>query len=217
MKSVRVGAVLALAVLLTAGTALATDLVTMPLGNRAPVLGGEADAIYVDADGTSVVFLEGYYQVTPAIEVGVIHVEPEAGDSQTEISAAYTVLPESMVNPAVIVGAYNLTGSDWGASDEIAPYVMAAKTLRLPKLGPPSTADPLIRAHLGYGTEYHGDTLFGAVQALLAPNIGAIVLSYQEEFGAAATYIVKPGIEVSAGVFAENPFLRVGVQFPFAK
>ena len=215
------GVVSVLAVLVTAGSALATDLVTMPLGNRAPVQGWEVDGIYVATDAGPLgpdytVFLEGYYQATPEIEVGFIHVKPEGVDSQTEVSAAYSILLETAEKPAVIVGAYNLLGSDWGASDDISPYVMAAKTLRLPKLGPPSFSDPVIRAHLGYGTEYHGDALFGAVQALLTPNIGAIVLHYNDESGIAGTYIFKPGLEASVGVYADDPFVRVGAQWPLA-
>ena len=217
----RLASVVVLLVLLVAGAAWGTDIVTMPLGNRVPVLGGQVDAIYVSQDlpggGDHTVFLEGYYQVTPAIEVGFIYVKPEGLDSQTEVSAAYTVLPESMLNPAVIVGAYNLLGSDWGASDNISPYVMAAKTLRVPKLGPPTPADPVIRAHLGYGTEYHGDAVFGAVQGLLTPNIGVILLHYNDDNGAAATYIFKPGLEASVGTYGGDPFLRVSAQVPFAK
>lgn len=215
----RLASVVVLLVLLVGGAAWGTDIVTMPLGNRAPVLGGQVDAIYVmpDVGPDSVTFVEGYYQVTQAIEVGFIYMKPEGFDSQTEVSAAYTVLPESMLNPAVIVGAYNLLGSDWGASDNISPYVMAAKTLRVPKLGPPTPADPVIRAHLGYGTEYHGDAVFGAVQGLLTPNIGVILLHYNDENGAAATYIFKPGLEASVGTYGGDPFLRVSAQVPFAK
>ena len=82
----------------------------------------------------------------------------------------------------------------------------------VPQGGPPSPNNPLVRLHLGYGTEIHGDKPFGGVQFLLDPHLGGAILNYQGQPAYMLTLIPKPELpfEITAGTLQGEKFLRLG-------
>lgn len=160
------------------------------------------------------------------LEVDVLHVDLQGIDKFTEVNAYYTLQPETAEKPSVVLGVTNLFGSDWLPSedrsfgpgdytgdDRLSPFVLGAYNLRVPQEGTPTLKDPLVRAHLGLGFNYHEDRLFGAVQCLATPQWGAGIFNYRGDPAYLAVYKPRPEWEVRAGWFGGDPLVSVGYYY----
>lgn len=160
------------------------------------------------------------------LEVDVLHVDLQGIDKFTEVNAYYTLLPETPEKPSLVLGVTNLFGSNWlpsedrpfkpgdySGDDRVSPFVLGAYNLRAPQEGPPTLKDPLIRAHLGLGFNYHEDRLFGGVQCLLTSQWGAGLFNYRGDPAYLAVYKPKPEWEVRAGWFGGDPLVSIGYYY----
>jgi len=221
-------------VALWAWPALAGDIVTMPTANQ--VGAGDVDLAqyYINYDYPPgypefVYFTTMYVGVTDRIEIDAIYADADKVPSQTILNATVLVASERKGDYAdVVVGIRDLSNVMQrlfgpGAGFEPGPFVAAAKTLN-PPAGPPTAADcPIWRLHLGVGQELglatdpgnmndHG--LFGGIQALVTPTVGAIALWDGTDHIAGLTYTPDPkGPTYKGGVFGDHWWLGVSYTF----
>jgi len=199
----------------------AADIVGMPVGNQPKAGNVEFNYIYwrEPVPGLSHIGVaELYYGVTDQLEINALTFAPQGMGSKTELNFSYAVVPETAEKPSLIVGATNLNEvASRGLPGQpplakASPFVLSAYNVRVPQGGPPSLNNPLIRLHLGYGTEIHGDELFGGVQFLVDPHLGGAILNYQGQPAYMLTLIPQPGtpLEITAGTLQGEKFLRVG-------
>lgn len=206
------------ALLLTAGAAFPGDIVTVPTANQ---LGqGQMDAAYyyigLDAPpgAPENVQVQTYYLgLTDKLEVDVHRYDIDLVGGDTIVNATWALLRETPVTPDVVVGGRNILGTQVGLdprSDKTSWFVTAAKTLKLPAMGPPTI--PIIRLHAGLGTKDYtllGEDrhagIFGGVQALLTPEIGAIALHDARDLITGLTYSPQDtGFTVKGGTFGDH-------------
>lgn len=214
-------AALLLAAAVTA-PAFAADIVGMPVANLPKAGNVEFNYIYwrKPAPGLSHIGVaEVYYGISDQFEINTLTFAPQGMGTETELNVSYAVLPETAETPSLVVGATNLAEKPARAlpgratpNSQVAPFAVSAYNLVVPQNGPPSLHNPLIRLHLGYGTQIHADKFFGGVQFLVDPHVGGAVLNYQGQPGYMLTIIPEPGIplEITGGWLQGEKFLRVG-------
>ncbi|HUT74751.1 MAG TPA: hypothetical protein VM221_07950 [Armatimonadota bacterium] len=214
--------------------ALAGDIVTMPTANQ--VGAGQVDLAqyYIKYDYPPglpghVYFTTMYVGVTDRVEIDVWYADPDTMPNETILNATALLLSERKGDYAdVVVGVRDL-GQDlrhlFGPDFERGVFVAAAKTLN-PPAGPPTAANcPIWRLHLGAGQELglatdlnhpNRDSVFGGVQALLTPAVGAIALWDGTDDIVGLTYTPDPaGPTYKGGVFGDHWW--VGVNYTFNK
>lgn len=209
--------IVVLAVLATA-CVFAADIVTVPTANQ--LKSGQFDAAfyYIGLDWQkpapqNVMVQTVYLGLTDKIEVDLHRYDIDKAGQDTIINASYLLMSETMVMPDIVVGIRNATGTDVSGapkSDKRSYYVAAAKTLKLPAGGPPAL--PIVRLHAGIGTkdytllgeDRHGG-LFGGVQSLLTPEIGAVVLHDSQDLITGLTYTPKnTRLTMKGGTFGDH-------------
>lgn len=234
MKTAAAVFLAAAACALWAACALAGDIVTMPTANQ--VGAGDVDLAqyYIGYDYPPglpdfVFFTTMYVGVTDRIEIDAIHARPDDVPPDTIINATLLALSERQGDYAdVVVGVRDITDvlqRLFGPSAGFEPgaFVAAAKTLNPPP-GPPTPADcPIWRLHLGVGEELGLGTdvtnpndsgVFGGVQALVTPMVGAIALWDGTDHILGLTCTPDPkGPTYKAGVFGDHWW--VGVSYTF--
>jgi len=202
--------------------AFAADIVGMPVANLPK--GGNVEFNYIywrtPVPGLShIAVTEIYYGITDQFEINTLTFAPQGAGTETELNVSYAVLPETPETPSLVVGATNLAEKPARAlpgqtlpNSQVAPFAVSAYNLMVPQNGPPSLENPLIRLHLGYGTEIHGDKFFGGVQFLVDPHVGGVVLNYQGQPAYMLTVIPEPEmpLEITGGWLRGEKFLRVG-------
>ena len=198
-----------LVVALTAGAALAGDIVTVPTANQ--VGAGEIDvaAYYIVVeDGSLIPPLRGmgidfvraqtvYMGLTDEVEVDAHRYDIDGVAADTIWNATVVVNKETQKSPIVVLGGRDLSNVYGNASY----FVSAAKTLNPPVAGPPT--EPIIRLHLSLGTEDNTlfgeprhEGLFGGVQVLLRPSspaVGVVGLYDGQDVITALTFVPEPG------------------------
>lgn len=195
--------------------AFAGDIVDMPTGNMVPPKNFEVNYIYWDIDTppgpapNHIHIFEAFVGITDWLELDAIVADAQNDDTYVKFNVYGRVLEEKPGQPGVIVGATNITESDWIGNDNISPFILAAYNLMAPA-GPPTWSDPLLRAHLAYGWEAHGDKLFGGLQALFTPEIGVGVFNYQDQPAYVGVYRPAKTWELRAGWKNGDPFYSVG-------
>jgi hypothetical protein len=212
--------VLALAVAMV--PAFAADIVGMPVGNLPKAGNVEFNYIYwrEPVPGLSHIGVaEVYYGITDQLEINTLTFAAQGRGTETELNVSYAVLPETAQKPSLIVGATNLAEKGARAlpgqaapNAKVSPFALSAYNVMVPQGGPPSLTNPLIRLHLGYGSEMHADKVFGGVQFLVAPHLGGAILNYQGQPAYMLTLMPKPGVplEITGGTLQGEKFLRVG-------
>jgi len=213
--------------------ALAGDIVTMPSANQ--VGGGDVDLAqyYVSFDyppglPEHAFMTTMYVGVTDRVEVDVWYVDPNEGSPNVTILNATALLLSQRKGDLVdLVAGVRDIGDDlenlFGPDFDRGIFVAAAKTLNPPP-GPPTPADcPIWRLHLGVGDELGFATdlnrmnkggVFGGVQALVTPQLGAIALWDGTDDIVGLTYTPKPaGPTYKGGVFGRHFWL--GVEYTF--
>lgn len=199
--------------------AFAGDIIAMPTGNMMPARTVELNYINwqnitpMNADAN---IFEGFVGVTDWLELDVLHFDLTGGGSGvTEANAYLRLIKESADHPSLIVGATNITGSDWiMGNDEVSPFVVGAYNISCPA-GRPTFNDPLVRMHLGWGDKFHGDQWFGGVQMLFTPRLGAAAFNYQGQPSYLGVYTVSKWLELRAGWKSGTPFYSAGLDFGF--
>ena len=169
-----------------------------------------------------------YVGVTDRIELDVWYIDADEGFANvTVLNATGLLLSERKGDCADVVVGVRDIGDDleqmFGPDFDRGLFVAAAKTLN-PPAGPPSRANtPIWRLHLGVGREVGFATdlddmnkggLFGGVQALVTPEIGAIALWDGTDDIIGVTYTPDPkGPTYKAGVFGDHMWLGVNYTF----
>ena len=154
-----------------------------------------------------------YVGLTDRIELDAHRYDIDKLGDATIINASFLLMKETLATPDIIVGARNIGGTDVGGvpnSDKRSWFVAAAKTLKLPQSGPPAL--PVIRLHAGLGTkdgtllgEYRHNGLFGGVQVLLAPQVGAVALYDGQDLITGLTFSPKAtGLTLKGGTFGDH-------------
>jgi len=215
------------------GVAWAGDIVAMPTGNMVPQGQYEAHYIYWDMDsiptpgGTvreHLNVLEFFAGVTDDLEIDVLSLWPQGLDDIQEVNVYYRVLEETPLKPSLIVGATNVTGENWLPSTErpgpigdtrVSPFVLGSYNIMVPQGGPPSLRNPLVRLHLGYGTNFHEDKPFGGMQILVHPALGAGIFNYQGQPVYLVACMPRPDIEIHLGWGQGDPLLHLGYHGSF--
>jgi hypothetical protein len=216
--------------------ATAGDIVTMPTANQ--LRAGEVDLAqyhiwfrYPPGPPlpTHAWFSTMYVGVTDRAEIDVWYINPNKVPSQTVINATGLLTSERKGDYAdVVVGIRDLGDNLerlFGPDFERSYFVAAAKTLNPPP-GPPTKHDtPIWRVHLGLGTHLGlatnldriGDGgVFGGLQALVTPQLGAIALWDGTDDIIGLTYTRKPDWPtVKGGVFGDHWW--VGVNYTFTR
>jgi hypothetical protein len=229
-------------VAVSASFALAGDIVAMPTGNMMSANTVSLGYIYWKTDsvptpksiGTVRDYInvgELFWGVTDRLELDGLLINPQGwgkvGEKNdlTELNLYYAAIKENAQHPSLIVGATNLTCSDWLPSNgkpspvegdsRISPFVLSAYNVLTPKAGPPSWESPLVRLHLGWGANWHDNAFFGGAQVMLNPKYGVAVLNYQEQPAYLAAYLPVPGWEVDAGWDKGWPLVHVAYSKKF--
>ncbi len=214
-------AFLVLALLMAAGCAIADDIVTMPTANQ--LKKGEVDAAvyYIKLDTPSVQPQSVNYQtlyvgLTDKIELDAHRSDVDKDKDSTILVASYKVLDETQKLPDVVIGCRNLAGVTTtnnpilkSRSEKESYFACAAKTFFL---NPAKPGAPLVRVHAALGTEdwtllgevrHRG--LFGGLQFLLRPDIGAVIENDGQDIITALTIMPKgTGLTIKGGGFGDN-------------
>jgi len=192
----RTGSVLAAAALLTglwAEAAFSRYILSCPTANQQKA--GQIRLCFsaVDPHNSSpqapshVNCYRAYMGITDQVEIDAyVRAPNHARPSRTYWHATLLVLEEARANPAVVLGVSDI-GRDWvysagaraGHRAERAFFMAAAKTVN-PPAGGQKPEFPIVRLHLGAGTERHSG-VFGGVQMKLNPKVGAVVLLLQDD------------------------------------
>jgi len=197
------------------GLAWAGDIVDMPTGNLVAPHNFEVNYIYWDVDfgpkpaPQYIHIFEGFVGVTDWLELDAIVADVHNDDTYVKLNAYVRVLPESPSQPSLIVGATNLTASDWPGNDNISPFVLTAYNLNTPKAAP-SLQDPLVRLQLGYGWEAHEEKFFGGLQFMCTPQFGGAIFNYQGAPAYIAVYRPVKEWELRIGFKDSDPFYSLG-------
>ena len=215
-----------LAASLILSAAYAADIVTVPTANQ--LKAGEVDVAYyylgLDLPSAAPQSLQAqtiYYGLTDKVEIDLHRYDPESDKDKTSVIVNGTVLllQESPTTPNVVLGVRNLTGETTTRapinSDKVSLFVCAAKNVT--PMTPEGPVLPLVRVHLGIGTEdwtllgeKRHQGLFGGVQMLLHKEIGAVALYDGQDIITGVTYTPgNKGVTVKAGTFGKHWWMGI--------
>lgn len=216
-----------LSVVVSVLPSLAMDSLNMPTGNFMKPGESELNFIYVNQPlrrnpaGQIKIddmrYAKLFTGITDRLQLDVDYLDIAHAGDYIELNAYYALVKETPEHPSLIVGATNLTSSDWlGGSDfggdpdndEPAPLVMGAYTLA--RSAKPTWEKPMVRLHLGWGDKFHGDDLFGMLQFKFHPRLMAVVQNYRGVPTYIGTVQATDDIQLSAGTMDGNTFWRVG-------
>lgn len=208
-------------VMATACCALADDIVTMPTANQ--LKAGEVDVAgyYLKLDMPTgapqhVNYGTIYVGVTDKLEVDGHVAEVDNDKRSAVLVASYKVLGETQALPDLVVGCRNLTGARTtnnpmiaGKSEDRSYFVSAAKTFFM---NPAQPGPPLVRVHLSLGTEdwtllgeKRHDGLFGGLQFLFRPDLGAVIQNDGTDVITGLAYMPKnTGLTIKGGTFGDH-------------
>jgi hypothetical protein len=202
----------------TAGITFGADIVTVPTANQ--LRQGQADAAYyfIGLDlppgaPDNVQVQTAYLGLTDRIEIDLHRYDIDTAGDATIINASVLLRAETPVTPDIVIGGRNIGGSEVGGdpeSDKASWYIAAAKTLKLPAVGPPTL--PIIRLHAALGTKDHtllGEDrhkgLFGGVQMLFTPEIGLVALHDSQDLITGLTYTPEnTGLTLKGGTYGDH-------------
>jgi hypothetical protein len=224
----RVIAILVLT-LVAVSAAYCADIVTVPTANQ--LKAGQIDVAYyylgLDLPAGPPQNLQAqtlYIGLTDRVELDVHRYDPQKNLDKTStiVNATVLLLPETALNPAVVIGGRNLGGEQTtnnpgsatarANSKKRSWFISAAKNVT-PML-PSGPKLPLVRLHVSLGTKdwtllggeesRHGG-LFGGVQALLTPEIGAVVLHDRQDLITGLTFTPgDKGVTLKGGMFGDH-------------
>lgn len=218
---------IAIAVMMLAGCAIADDIVTMPTANQ--LKAGEVDiaAYYLKLDLPNnmnapqhVNYQTVYVGLTDKIELDAHFADVDRDRQATVLVGSYKLLSETQTVPDLVVGCRNLTGTAASnnnpgdmnlkeKSKDRSYFVSAAKTFFA---DPSKPGPPLLRAHLSLGTadwtllgEKRHEGLFGGLQFLFRPDLGAVIENDGQDTITGLTYMPKnTGLTLKGGGFGDH-------------
>lgn len=207
--------------LLACGCAWADDIVTMPTANQ--LKAGELDvaAYYIGLDFPQaapqyVQYQTVYFGLTDRIELDVHRANVDKDEDATVLVGSVKLLSEGPKTPDLVVGCRNLTGTATtknpafrSKSEDRSYFLSAAKTFFFNAAVP---GPPLVRAHLSLGTEdwtlfgeKRHEGLFGGLQFLFRPDLGAVIQNDGQDLITGLTYMpVGTGLTIKAGTFGDH-------------
>lgn len=216
-------------ILLAGLAALASDIVTMPTANQ--LKKGEVDIaayhLWLDMPAgapQSVEYQTVYAGLTDRIELDLHRADVDNDKTSVVVVGSYKVLSETAVTPDLVVGVRNLTGAETTNNPAVADksgdrsyFVAAAKTFFL---RPAAPGPPLVRLHLGLGTadwtllgEKRHEGLFGGVQALITPTLGAVVQYDGTDLITGITIMPKnTGLTLKGGTYGDHTWVGIAYQ-----
>ena len=216
--------VLAVALVLVSVCACADDIVTMPTANQ--LKGGEIDAAiyYIGLDFPApmpqyVQYQTLYLGLTDEIELDVHRASVDADKDSVVLVGSYKLLSEDQKNPDLVIGCRNLGGTATtnnpavkGKSEDRSFFLSAAKTFFM---NPAAPGPPLVRAHLSLGTEdwtlfgigrHKG--LFGGLQFLIQPELGAVVQDDGRDLITGITFMPRnTNLTLKGGTYGDHWWL----------
>lgn len=202
-------------------SAFAGDIVTVPTANQ--LKKGQVDVAYywlgLDFPSGQPQHVQAqtvYLGLTDKIEIDLHRYEVDNDRDSTLVNASFSLMRETTVLPDIVVGSRNIfqakttNNPAWDSNDR-SYFLCLAKTLNLPKQGPP--AFPIIRLHLSVGT--HDPSLlgadrhngiFGGIQSKLTKDIGAIALEDGRNLITGLTYNPPslPDLTIKGGSYGEH-------------
>lgn len=213
---------LAATILLAVATAArADDIVTMPTANQ--LKAGEVDvaAYYIDLRLPSgapqfVHYQTLYVGLTDRFEIDIHRTDVNRDKKSVVLVGSAKLLSETPTRPDLVIGVRNFTAtrttlnpSVRDKSDDPSAFLSAAKTFFA---DPEKPGPPLMRLHLSLGTEdwtllgesRHGG-VFGGVQALIKPWLGAVVQHDGTDLITAITLMPpRTGLTFKGGTFGDH-------------
>ena len=220
-----------IAVLLLASCAFADDIVTMPTANQ--LKAGEVDVAtyYLALDNPSVApqfvqYQTLYVGITNKIELDIHRSAVDKNETATILVGSYKLLSETPVTPDLVIGIRNIGGTATSLDNPMTPFnerslsekrsyfASAAKTFFINPLKP---GPPLVRVHLGIGTEdwtllgeKRHDGLFGGLQFLLRPEVGLVLQNDGQDTITGLTIMPKnTGLTIKAGTYGDHAWYGI--------
>ncbi len=215
-----------LLIVLACGTAYTDDIVTMPTANQ--LKAGEVDAAgyYLSLDMPSaapqfVQYQTLYLGLTDRFELDVHRAAVDKDETSTVYVLSAKLMDEGPVKPDLVFGIRNLTGEATTLNPAVADksedrsyFLSAAKTFFINPLKP---GTPLVRAHLSVGTadwtllgEERHKGLFGGLQFLLTPTIGAVIQNDGQDTITGLTIMPKgSGLTIKGGTFGDHSWVGI--------
>jgi len=229
-------ALLIVALLMVAGCAMADDILAMPTANQLKQGEVDAAAYYLKLDLPSVQPQSVNYQtlyvgLTNRIELDVHRTDVDKDRIATVLVGSFKVLGETKVLPDLVVGCRNFTGTATSnnnpgdptikaKSEKESYFVSAAKTFFANPMQP---GPPLVRVHASLGTEdwtllgqvrHRG--LFGGLQFLFRPDIGAVVANDGQDTIMGLTIMPKgSGLTIKGGGLGDHWWAGVAFRKAF--
>ena len=207
----------------TGAAAFADDIVTMPTANQ--LKRGEVDvaAYYLGLDmptgaPQSVLYQTLYLGITDRLELDLHRADVDKDKASIVSVASYKLLAETPSRPDVVVGVRNLTGEATtdnplikNRSKDRSVFLSAAKTYFLGS----APGAPLVRWHMSLGSaawtllgEKRHEGVFGGVQALIHPTLGAVVQHDGTNWITGVTFMPKnTGLTIKGGSFSTHTWL----------
>jgi hypothetical protein len=217
-------AILILVLLATA--AYGADIVTCPTANQ--LKAGQVDVAYYylgldnpDPQPQSLQAQTVYVGITDKLELDAHRYDPQASRDRTAtiLNATYLLVSETAKLPNVVFGGRNLTREKCtdnpvtqSRSKKASWFLSAAKNVT--PMTPKGPKLPLVRVHASLGTEdftllggveKRHQGLFGGIQSLLTPQIGAVALWDGQDLISGLTY--TPGgkaLTIKGGGFGKH-------------
>ncbi len=219
---------LTLILLLASGCVWADDIVTMPTANQ--LKGGDVDiAVYYlgldfpDNMPQHVQYQTLYVGLTDRIELDVHRANVDKDKDSTILVGSVKLLCESPTTPDLVFGCRNIGGTATtnvpavrDKSKDRSYFLSAAKTFFF---NPAAPGPPLVRVHLSLGTEdwtllgeKRHEGIFGGLQFLFRPDLGAVIQNDGQDLITGITYMpINTGLTFKAGTFGDHWW--VGVAF----
>ena len=208
--------------LIAVSAAYCADIVTVPTANQ--LKAGQIDLAYyhlgLDLPAPAPQSLEAqtvYVGLTDRIEVDVHRYDPEKDLDKTAtiVNATILLAAETAVSPAVVIGGRNLGGEKTTNNPAVDSgkrswFISAAKNVTPMLPGGPKL--PLVRVHASLGTkdytllgeDRHGG-IFGGIQMLLTPQIGAVALHDGRDVITGLTFTPRDtALTLKGGTFGDH-------------
>ena len=210
---------------LSCGCALADDIVTMPTANQLKAGEVDAAAYYLTIKDSAPKFVQYqtlYVGLTDRFEIDAHRAAIDNNKTSTVLVASAKLLSESPKTPDLVFGIRNLAGAatiDAPAftgltekSKDRSFFLSSAKTFFF---NPAKPGPPLVRAHLSVGTadwtllgEERHKGIFGGLQFLFAPMIGAVVENDGQDTITGLTIMPKnTGLTIKGGTFGKHSWV----------
>jgi hypothetical protein len=220
-------ALLVALVLGAAAAAFAADIVTCPTANQ--LKAGEVDLaayyLFLDMPSGTPQFVRVqtlYVGITDRLELDAHRYDQDLAMPETMWIASYKIASETATCPDIVLGARDLADDSGSMPHKTSYYVSAAKTLNPPAPGEAPDL-PIWRLHLSFGSadpsllgEDRHDGIFGGIQVLITPEIGAIALHDGEDVITGLTYTLPCGTVIKGGTFGDH-HSWVGISHTFTR